>query len=104
MGNAVTSSTNTADQEFGLPFPLGATRKSDGWNFAVYSESPVQTLVIAPLLDPSSIQTFQLDPSTNRTGSIWHIFIKTEERTLYYGFCVEFQEKNVLLFDPYAKL
>ncbi len=86
--------------ECGQHSPLGALHKDSGWNFAVYSDAPVEELVIAPLHNPSDKTSYPLDPEKNRTGNIWHIFIKSAETELLYAFKVN----NILLIDPYAKL
>lgn len=54
-----------------------------------------------------------LDPSTNKTGDVWHIFLEGEFKDILYGykfdgkFCPEegyyFDNSRVLL-DPYAKV
>ncbi len=84
----------------GTPSPLGASKVASGWNFAVYSKLPVKEIVFASLQNPSAITTLQLDPQKNRTGSIWHIFVPSNDTELLYGFKVE----DNLLLDPYAKL
>jgi len=84
----------------GNPFPLGATKQSDGWNFAVYSETVVKKILLAPLSSPLDVQVFPLDPAVNRTGSIWHIFVPSDETETLYAFYVG----DKLLVDPYAKL
>lgn len=86
--------------EYGVPFPLGATKVPSGWNFAVYSQSSVTELVFAPLQNPGDETIVTLDPDKNRSGSIWHAFVPTSDTELLYGFKVG----DHLLIDPYAKL
>ncbi|MBS0637132.1 MAG: glycogen-debranching protein [Verrucomicrobia bacterium] len=87
-------------QQTSTPFPLGAKKVPAGWNFAVYSQSPVSELVIAPLNNPKEITAIPLDPEKNLTGSIWHVFVPSNETELLYGYRVH----GDLLIDPYAKL
>lgn len=84
----------------GSPFPLGATFKGNGFNFAVYSENPVDKLILAPLHSPKDITTYPISDKINKTGFIWHIFVPTDELELLYAF----SSNNTLLIDPYAKL
>lgn len=84
----------------GLPFPLGASYQGKGFNFAIYSEEPIESLVIAPLHSPKNIEYFPLLEKINRTGLIWHIFLQTDEKELLYAFT----SNKSLIIDPYAKL
>lgn len=86
--------------EYGVPFPLGASKVPSGWNFAVYSHSPIAELIFAPLQNPSDQTVVALDPHKNRSGSIWHVFVPTSDTELLYAYKVG----NHLLIDPYAKL
>src|SRR5262245_31206250 len=81
----------------GSPFPLGATKTADGWNFAIHSRTPITKLLLAPYTHPENITSSTL----NLTGSIWHVAIITAETALYYGYATAFHE---LLTDPYARL
>lgn len=84
----------------GLPFPLGATKELDGFNFAVFSESEVLELVIASYESPHE----QISIPLNRTGSVWHTFYKTEESVLYYAYRIKYGDSPRLALDPYARL
>ncbi len=85
---------------YGTPFPLGATKVPSGWNFAVYSTSQVEAIIVAPLQNPNDSSVIQLDPQKNQTGFIWHIFVPSAETELLYGYKVQ----DDILIDPYAKL
>lgn len=87
----------------GNPLPLGVTKVEGGWNFAIYSQNDVLALCLAPMKAPDQLKEIPLDPIKNRTGSVYHAFIKTEELSLYYGYRVKNHEKSYLI-DPYAKL
>jgi len=98
----------------GRPLPLGANVKRDGINFAVFSRHA--TLITLVLFSPDEIEPiieFPLDPRYNRTGDVWHAFIKGIEPRIQYGFRASgpsdgdekfqvFNDGNILI-DPYAK-
>ena len=62
----------------GKPLPLGATPGEGGVQFAVFSRNA--HAVVLQLFDKSedSVPSFEyaLDPGKNKTGDIWHVFIK----------------------------
>lgn len=96
----------------GSPVPLGATLQEEGGNFALFSENA--TKVTLCLLDPQTeeiIVRFPLDPTANKTGYIWHVFVKELALPVLYAFRIDgsqnsptyFNPKH-LVIDPYAKL
>ncbi len=86
--------------EKGTPFPLGATYMHNGWNFAVHAQSKLLSCVIAPLSNPTDLRSYSLDPAIHKTGTVWHLFIPSQEPSIYYAFV---DTKGHLLYDPYAK-
>lgn len=86
--------------ENGTPFPLGAAKVAHGWNFAIYSNQPITEFVYAPLQDPDDRTTIKLHPDQNRSGSIWHLFVATQDSELLYAF----KTNSHFLIDPYAKV
>ncbi|KFK36885.1 hypothetical protein AALP_AA4G184500 [Arabis alpina] len=100
----------------GLPSPFGATVKDDGVNFSVYSSNSVSaTICLISLSDlrlNKVTEEIQLDPSRNRTGHVWHVFLKGDFKDMLYGYRFDgnfspeegnyFDSSNILL-DPYAK-
>ena len=62
----------------GKPNELGSTVFPDGVNFALYSKSATQ--VILNLFEDSKSTkpyvSIPLNPLKNKTGDIWHIFVK----------------------------
>jgi len=98
----------------GRPLPLGATVKRGGINFAVFSKhATLLTLVIFSPDEIEPIIEFPLDPRCNRTGNIWHAFVKGIDPRIQYGYraagpsgCDEkfllFNYDDVLI-DPYAR-
>src|SRR5260221_6486500 len=80
----------------GLPLPLGATKRQGGFNFAIYSDTQIFELVIAPLSNSNEEIHIPLSPEKNRTGSIWHIFYPTSDTELYYAYMVDLAGKKLM--------
>src|SRR5262245_29042998 len=89
-------------QQAGTSYPLGAHKTSEGWNFSIFSTSQLTSIVIAPYDEPGDLQEIPLDPTENRFGNIWHIFLELPYEKLYYGY--KKSQCPVLLNDPYATL
>ncbi len=94
----------------GLPSPFGATLMRGGINFAVYSpHAQMVALALFSECATDPIVEFPLDPSFNRTGHVWHIFVKGLDHGIKYGFRVrgeqEFNpvDERIVLLDPYAR-
>lgn len=58
-------------------------------------------------------EQISLDPSMNRTGDVWHIFLKGDFRDMLYGYKFEGKfspeeghrhDATKILVDPYAKV
>lgn len=98
----------------GFQYPFGSTIKEDGVNFSVFSEnaSSVELLLFNSHTDIEPFQIITLDPSKNRTFSVWHVFVKGLKHGVFYAYRVDgpenthgghrFNKKKVLV-DPYAK-
>lgn len=85
----------------GSPTPLGASRKNQGVNFALFSsEATTITLCLFNPTDGLSFAEIPLNPKLNRTGNIWHILVKNLPEKFDYGFRVS--NLDTLLADPYA--
>ncbi len=98
----------------GHPLPFGPTRRNGGINFAVFSRHATgMILVLFRPGDPEPLMEFPLDPELNRTGDVWHLFIKGLTAGFEYGYRAsrDGEEPNprhrfdprVVLVDPYAK-
>jgi len=98
----------------GKALPLGATLKNDGVNFAVFSRNATAvTLIVFESTDAnSSWKEIPLDKKGNKTGNIWHCFIKGLGAGTCYLYRADgpyFPEKGLrfnpykVLLDPYAK-
>jgi isoamylase len=100
--------------EVGSSSPLGATVRSDGVNFSVYSKNA--TLVELLLFDSvdaiQASRVITLDPREHRTYHYWHVFIPELTPGQVYGFraigpfdpeCGLRFDGDKLLRDPYAR-
>jgi isoamylase len=89
--------------EKGFPYPFGATTFDNGINFAIYVKEAQE--VILCFFDENNpitpFQEFELDPKINRTGEVWHAYIKQLPHYSLYGYRINHQEQ--ILLDPYAK-
>jgi glycogen operon protein len=100
--------------EPGTRFPRGASAAPDGTNFSILSPGATHAMLrlyrdaddIEPLLE------VVLDPAVNRTGAVWHVFVRNAKPGLYYTW--RFDGPHVLeagirfdprreLLDPWAK-
>ncbi|KAL1217815.1 Isoamylase 1 [Cardamine amara subsp. amara] len=100
----------------GLPSPFGATVGDNGVNFSVYSANSVSATIclmsLSDLRQNKVTEEIQLDPSRNRTGHVWHVFVKGNFKDMLYGYRFDgefspedghyYDSPNILL-DPYAK-
>lgn len=100
--------------EKGRPLSLGAVITSDGVNFSLYSRdaTKVSLVLFNSAQDKSPSSIIELNPSENKTGSIWHVFIPGAKEGTLYLYKVEGPyippkglrfNSNKYLFDPYAK-
>jgi len=98
----------------GKALPLGASLINDGINFAVFSRNATAvTLILFESADPGSRWIeIPLDKKGNKTGNIWHCFIKDLKAGTCYLYRADgpyFPEKgqrfnrHKTLLDPYAK-
>src|SRR6266849_8516816 len=95
----------------GYSYPLGATWRGDGVNFAVFSESA--TSVDLCLFDSLDAQQENIRvPVTEQTDQVWHIFLPDVKPGQLYGYRVSGPyepehglrfNSSKLLIDPYAK-
>jgi isoamylase len=95
----------------GKPYPLGATGRGEGTNFALYSESATGVeLCLFDAEDPSIER--EVIPLQDITGYVWHTLLPDVRVGQLYGYRVNgpYQPEaghrfnpNKLLIDPYAK-
>ncbi|MDP1879305.1 MAG: isoamylase [Parachlamydiaceae bacterium] len=91
----------------GTPFPYGATLTDHGINFSIYVKNALQiTLVL--FTEENLEQPFQeieLDPTINKCGNVWHIFVQNLTSNVAYAFRISKQDDQtpLMTLDPYAK-
>ncbi|XP_052198933.1 isoamylase 1, chloroplastic [Diospyros lotus] len=100
----------------GSPVPFGATAQDGGVNFAIYSSSAVSATLclmrLSDLQEKRMTEQISLDPVSNKTGDVWHAFLKGDFEEMLY--CYKFDGKfspeeghyhdsSQMLLDPYAK-
>jgi isoamylase len=99
----------------GHPLPLGTTVHRAGVNFSIFSKNATSCCLI--LFEPGSkgsLTTFPLDPHSNRTGQVWHIFVEGLDAGAQYGYRFDMEpnpnpkvyrfNESDLLLDPYARV
>ncbi|KAE8125963.1 hypothetical protein FH972_020723 [Carpinus fangiana] len=100
----------------GYPTPFGATARDGGVNFAIYSGNAVSAVLclisLSDLLDNKVTEQISLDPLTNKTGDVWHVFLKGDFKDMLYGYKFDgifspeeghYYNSSRILLDPYAK-
>ncbi len=104
------------DFEFlsGQPLPLGPTVMEQGVNFAVFSRNADAVSLVVYQNETEEMPLFihALDATKNKTGDVWHCFVKGLKEGYWYGYWVDgpYEPKaghrfnpNKLLLDPYAR-
>ncbi|MDC0835836.1 glycogen debranching protein GlgX [Geitlerinema sp. CS-897] len=111
---AIASSMGLRTVLTGESFPLGATVKSNGTNFALFSKyaEAVTLLLFDRPDDARPSRMIPLDPQRHKTSHYWHVFVPGVGAGQLYGYRVLgpnhpdrglcFDSAKVLL-DPYAK-
>jgi len=98
----------------GKPYPLGASVTLQGVQFTLVSKNAtgVYLQLFHDSRDSEPFQEFELDPSLNRTGNVWHIEVTGLTAGALYLYRVDgpFEPKNGhrfnryhSLLDPYAR-
>ena len=97
----------------GVPLPMGTHESAGGVNFAFFSRhaSRVRLELFDRASDAIASRAIDLDPSRNRTGDVWHVWIAGVRPGQLYGYRVDgpYEPRaghrfnyNKLLLDPYA--
>jgi isoamylase len=101
------------DVRVGVPLPLGTYARGEGVNFAFFSRhaSRIRLELFDHPEDAKAARVIDLDPARNRTGDVWHVWIKGVRPGQLYAYRVDgpYQPKdghrfnfNKLLLDPFA--
>lgn len=97
----------------GVPLPMGSHESEGGVNFALFSRytSSIRLELFDLPLDATPARVFELDPTRNRIGDIWHVWIEGIRSGQLYAYRVDgpFQPAeghrfnfDKLLLDPFA--
>ncbi|MGA8184480.1 MAG: glycogen debranching protein GlgX [Terriglobia bacterium] len=72
----------------GVPFPLGATVRANGINFAVFSRhaTGVRLDLFNRPEDAMPTRTILLNPARNKTGDVWHVWLEGIRPGQLYGY------------------
>jgi isoamylase len=88
----------------GRSSPLGATVRSGGVNFSLFSRtaSGVDLLFFDREDDTRPARSIRIDPSTNLTYHYWHVFVPGAKPGQIYGYRVQgpYDPANGMRFDP----
>lgn len=98
----------------GAPLPFGATKQSNGVNFALAAKDATSVKLLIYDLDKNHLfAEFPLDSRENKTGDVWHILVEINPNQSWgYAYQVEIQKKDPnfqylngikTVLDPYAK-
>jgi isoamylase len=101
------------DVRVGVPLPLGTYARGEGVNFAFFSRhaSRVRLELFDHPEDTAAARMIDLDPARNRTGDVWHVWIKGIRPGQLYAYRVDGPYQpgdghrfnfNRLLIDPFA--
>jgi len=98
----------------GIPLPLGASVRYDGIRFSLFSRHAQSVVLI--LFRSGEIQEdyieIPLDPVKNKTGDIWHVFVRGLKTGQEYSYRIDGPyepskghryNRNMLLIDPYSR-
>ena len=95
----------------GKPYPLGANELQEGVNFAIAAKNAKKLFLCffqeGKREEEPPLAEIELDPILNKTGDVWHIFIKGLPPFAVYGYRLISdlaQNNSYLLLDPYAKI
>ncbi len=97
----------------GVPLPLGTHESGGGVNFALFSRhaSRVRLELFDRAADATPAKVIDFDPARNRTGDVWHVWLKGIRPGQLYAYRVDgpYQPRdghrfnfNKLLLDPFA--
>src|SRR5450631_3199710 len=71
--------------------PLGISVQEDGINFAIFSQNATRVRLefFNKPEDKSPSSAIDLDPKFNRTGDVWHVWVKGIKSGQLYGYRVD---------------
>ncbi len=113
--NGLVAAPERGDIEAGSPLPIGGThQQGDGVNFVLFSRhaTGVHLEFYQHPDDSSPTRVIDFDPIRNRTGEVWHVWVRGIAPGQLYGYRIEgpYQPEeghrfnpSRLLLDPYAR-
>ncbi|KAK6147467.1 hypothetical protein DH2020_018379 [Rehmannia glutinosa] len=100
----------------GHPTPFGATPRDGGVNFSIFSSNASSATLclisLSDLREKRVTEQIALSPLTNKTGDVWHVFLKGDFEDMAYGYKFDgsfspedgfYFDSSKVLIDPYAK-
>jgi glycogen operon protein len=113
FGDYMSEVCERADVRAGSPLPLGTQEMGGGVNFAIFSRraTRIRLELFDHPEDAAPARTFELDSAHNRTGDVWHVWVKGIGPGQLYAYRLDgpYQPKeghrfnfNRLLLDPFA--
>jgi glycogen operon protein len=101
------------DVRVGVPLPLGTYAHGEGVNFSVFSRhaSRVRLELFDKPEAATAARKIDLDPARNRTGDVWHVWVKGINPGQLYAYRMDGPYEpsqghrfnfNKLLLDPFA--
>jgi glycogen operon protein len=113
LGNYISDMSEHADVRVGSPLPLGTQERGEGVNFSLFSRNAtgVRLELFDHPEDATPARFFDPDAALNRTGDVWHVWVKGIRSGQLYAYRVDgpyspeeghrFNFKRLLL-DPAA--
>jgi isoamylase len=99
--------SEATDLRGGFPLPLGAHESEGGVNFALFSRDATRVRLefFARPTDAKPARIVELDPICNRTGDVWHVWIKNIAPGQLYAYRLDgpYEPKSGERFD-FSKL
>src|SRR5579863_1672014 len=115
LADGFSEATEVGDVQAGNPLPIGgAHEQGSGVNFVLFSRhaTRVRLEFYRNADDSSPTKIIDLDPTSHRTGDIWHVWVRGIAVGQLYGYRIEgpyqpeqghrFNPRKLLL-DPYAR-
>ena len=109
----ISETSERAEVRTGAPLPLGTQERGGGVNFAIFSRhaSRIRLELFDHPEDAVPARVVDLDTARNRTGDVWHVWVKGINAGQLYAYRVDGPYEpseghrfnfNRLLLDPFA--
>ncbi len=105
------------EKKVGFPLPGGVTLLQEGTNFAIFARHATKVTLVLDYFSSQDGTTerleYQLHPSENRTGDMWHILLSLPFQEFHYGFRIDSNiektnsghcyDQSKILIDPFSR-